>query len=980
MTEGGMKKTRTSKGVFGFRTSNKDTTADVDSQPGLRDSCTSRSDSVRTDPSGKEGVRSIFRKRGSKLLSILRLRSSRGSQDLPCIAQEIPEPRKFQRFSSAPVAPIHTPISAVWSPEPILETPFPSLIPVKSTGPVDLNAAHLEIIRRNGLHIIQQDDTVTSRTSDPAAAGEKQPVSHVRRSYSTPSLTHRISHKFSMAFGHPTVVHRTNLRPRPGIRSISAIVIPPKESGQNVVSGNVQDESDPSTAQSWSGSSPISQSTNPTSDGVPILPSLVRHSSSNKLDKIAESVTPRCGSPENKPSIQLPPVVVPSIITVEATATAKIFFETHFNSLLSGESPRLQRHRQLEERLYSLPLSLEERTRARRAWILQESEYLRHHRVLKTRSNSVKHGETVSIAGYEVIKVLGKGSFGVVRLVKERTAAQQGNEKSAETSKPLPKNDLSYLKANTIDALKSAVDGSRPSRRRDLGKMKKEVFAMKVIRKSDMLRNCQEGHLRAERDFLVASEKSRWIVPLLASFQDANNLYLVMDYMVGGDFLGLLIRKNILSEDVTRWYIAEMVLCVEEAHRLRWIHRDVKPDNFLISASGHLKISDFGLAFDGHWAHDQNYFNNHRHSLLKKLGIHIEGDAQDQEDEAKRAEESSQNSGQSKTSDDLLEAWGPGPNEDILRWRNRKEKRRLARSVVGTSQYMAPEVIRGEPYDGRCDWWSIGTILYECLYGFTPFAAETRHDTKVRILKHHQTLYFPTDKASDRIISADAIDLIGQILQEKEYRLCSRKYMLNDYVHSKRLPGELVNRPADKNSKNYQGYFVYPDDAEDIKRHSFFAGIRWGELHLRKPPFVPKVKSWEDTKYFDEEDPISDVDDGSTVGSTAGELDGAKYPGPDACHAIQLDGASMKANTNVAKKHGSKLEVPLNTQGKVHKKKKEKKRPRDKILRDGVVGKQALDMRKRGAFLGYTYRRPRDVLLGFEIERGRTLVGPGDVA
>lgn len=121
----------------------------------------------------------------------------------------------------------------------------------------------------------------------------------------------------------------------------------------------------------------------------------------------------------------------------------------------------------------------------------------------------------------------------------------------------------------------------------------------------------------------------RRVVPLIASFQDLNNLYLVMDYMPGGDFLGLLIRDNVLSESITKWYIAEMILCIEEAHALRWIHRDVKPDNFLISASGHLKISDFGLAFDGHWSHDQAYYNNHRYSLLTKLGIDVAGDAQD---------------------------------------------------------------------------------------------------------------------------------------------------------------------------------------------------------------------------------------------------------------------------------------------------------------------------------------------------------------
>jgi serine/threonine protein kinase len=322
--------------------------------------------------------------------------------------------------------------------------------------------------------------------------------------------------------------------------------------------------------------------------------------------------------------------------------------------------------------------------------------------------------EGISIAGYEVLNVLGKGSFGVVRLVKERNTMPETPVSPTDEGRLVPKNDLAHIKSNTLEALKSAVDGTRPSRRRNLSKMKKKVFAMKVIRKSDMLRNSQEGHLRAERDFLVASERARWIVPLVASFQDTNNLYLVMDYMVGGDFLGLLIRRNILSEEVTRWYVSEMILCVEEAHRLRWIHRDVKPDNFLISASGHLKISDFGLAFNGHWAHDQSYFNNHRYSLLKKLGIHIEGDSQDREESrAATANKSPSTPPTADTDEQDPDAKGPGPNEGVIEWRNRREKRKLAKSVVGTSQYMAPEIIRGELYDGRCDWWSIGIILFE---------------------------------------------------------------------------------------------------------------------------------------------------------------------------------------------------------------------------------------------------------------------------
>lgn len=254
-----------------------------------------------------------------------------------------------------------------------------------------------------------------------------------------------------------------------------------------------------------------------------------------------------------------------------------------------------------------------------------------------------------------------------------------------------------------------------------------------------MLRNSQEGHLRAERDFLVAAEGSRWVVPLIASFQDLQNLYLIMDYMPGGDFLGLLIRDNVLSEPVTKWYIAEMILCIEEAHSLRWIHRDVKPDNFLISASGHLKISDFGLAFDGHWSHDQAYFNNHRYSLLSKLGINVEGDFQDKEETRRSADMKKPLPVTGITQRHNRDSSNSSEGEGILNWRNRNGHRTLARSVVGTSQYMAPEVVKGELYDARCDWWSVAIILYECLYGHTPFLSEEggRQQTKLNIVVSH---------------------------------------------------------------------------------------------------------------------------------------------------------------------------------------------------------------------------------------------------
>lgn len=173
----------------------------------------------------------------------------------------------------------------------------------------------------------------------------------------------------------------------------------------------------------------------------------------------------------------------------------------------------------------------------------------------------------ISIAGYEPVRVLGKGSFGVVRLVTESKPQTDVNDSSSSTSN---KQSLNWSRdavegqeEHTVDQGPSTFSG-RPllqylNRRTSKSKVKKlqdlnpkEVYAMKVIRKTNMLRNSQEAHTRAERDFLVASEGSPWIVPLIAAFQDNRNLYLVMEFMPGGDFLGLLLREDVLDEAVAK--------------------------------------------------------------------------------------------------------------------------------------------------------------------------------------------------------------------------------------------------------------------------------------------------------------------------------------------------------------------------------------------------------------------------------------------
>jgi len=94
---------------------------------------------------------------------------------------------------------------------------------------------------------------------------------------------------------------------------------------------------------------------------------------------------------------------------------------------------------------------------------------------------------------------------------------------------------------------------------------------------------------------VLVKARNSWIVDLHQSFQDTNHLYLVMEFLPGGDLMTLLIRKDILSEEDSRFYIAETILAIESVHKHDYIHRDLKPDNILLDKDGHIKLTDFGL-------------------------------------------------------------------------------------------------------------------------------------------------------------------------------------------------------------------------------------------------------------------------------------------------------------------------------------------------------------------------------------------------
>ena len=153
----------------------------------------------------------------------------------------------------------------------------------------------------------------------------------------------------------------------------------------------------------------------------------------------------------------------------------------------------------------------------------------------------------------------------------------------------------------------------------------------------------------------------------------------------------MLIRWEVFTEDITRFYIAECVLAIEAIHKLGFIHRDIKPDNILIDNRGHVKLSDFGLSTGFHKTHDSNYYNK----LLEK------------EPSNTHLQPNQLTSGRNSVMVDAIHLTMSN-RQTMQTWR--KSRRLMAYSTVGTPDYIAPEIFIHQGYGQECDWWSLGPL------------------------------------------------------------------------------------------------------------------------------------------------------------------------------------------------------------------------------------------------------------------------------
>lgn len=262
-------------------------------------------------------------------------------------------------------------------------------------------------------------------------------------------------------------------------------------------------------------------------------------------------------------------------------------------------------------------------------------------------------------------------------------------------------------------------------------KQTKDLYALKYINKAKCIKMRAVSNIIQERRLLEEID-SPFVCNLRYAFQDDENMFMVLDLMLGGDLRFHLDRTRNMSEQVVRFYLAELALGLDYLHRLQIVHRDLKPDNVLLDEKGHAHLTDFNIA------------------------VHF------------------------------------SPSRPLT-------------SIAGSMAYMAPEVLTKRGYLSSVDWWSLGVLAYELLFGRRPFRGKTNSALTHSILNDRCT--FPDNV--ETIVSRETVSCIKSLLQRDP---------------SKRLGCR--------------------SGIDEFKSHPCFASMDWPAMEAKRlpPPFEPDSK------------------------------------------------------------------------------------------------------------------------------------------
>lgn len=334
----------------------------------------------------------------------------------------------------------------------------------------------------------------------------------------------------------------------------------------------------------------------------------------------------------------------------------------------------------------------------------------------------------------------------------------------------------------------------------------KSYFAMKVMDKASLASRKKLLRAQTEREILQSLDHP-FLPTLYTHFETEKFSCLVMEFCPGGDLHTLRQRQpgKHFPEQAVKFYVAEVLLAMEYLHMLGIIYRDLKPENVLVRDDGHIMLSDFDLSLRCAVSPTLVKTSSMQADPLHKNTVYcvqpacIEPPSCIQPSCVAPTTCFSPRIFSSKSKKDRKPKNDIGNQVSPLPELMAEPTDARSMSFVGTHEYLAPEIIKGEGHGSAVDWWTFGIFLYELLFGKTPFKGSGNRATLFNVVG--QPLRFPEAP----VVSFAARDLIR---------------------------GLLVKEP--------QNRLAYKRGATEIKQHPFFEGVNWALIRCATPPEIPK--------------------------------------------------------------------------------------------------------------------------------------------